>query len=1126
MTLPFVRSGKSQPGARRAFLLGLGLLPLALALSPRALAAEVDRDDRDRSGKSKGRGNAALQQAIDFELINVNNVLTIIDNRGIIAQDPRTSAGFGFFPGNSPNNYTFGGGLWVGGLVNGTKVVSTAYDASGGFSEFNAGRAAVNGGGADQIICSNNAADLAQWYPEFSDASGQPITFSQKDCVVIYTDTNQARSVRDPIGLEVRQRTMAFTFGDLSQVVFVAWDIVNTGTNTLQDAFVAANFDMDIGDNFQDDRCSAIPFLPPGANNSSTETIATNLGLCWDTDFSEGTFDPNPPGFVGMTFFQGPIDAAGDTLGLTRFTLTTNPSLGRPQPDPVSDTEQYDLLGGIGTRAPFIDATPSDMRFVEISGPIQFAPGEAQRVVVGLIWANVSNGRTSLDVLSTRCFPAGAPCFLPDPNDLAVTELVRVQRAAQVIFDAGFLAPAPPPKPDITLIPGDRQVTIVWSDVSQVPDPFFSIAGDPTNPAFDPLYREFDFEGYVIVRSTSGDPADVDTLAIFDVANDVSVISDTTVQTFTVGDSVLNLVTAVSPIIQLPNTGLQFSFTDQALVNGITYFYDVAPFDFNPSNTLRGPNITLSSGISFQPSAVKGVRPRTNSSAFTAAAASFGALKADGTPCDTDEPTATVDENTGHYTDFVDCSNAIVDVTLTPLRDLNIPSGEFDFVVDSILPNDAINPYSLPDNAGYALAFGHNTVWFHWENSDGSLATAIQPTVGFFNQDFDFTIANETPVGFNFDSDPSDVGGDLSVALTIASDFSVIEDLEVNGQSVHLEELGATAHNERRPHFVGGSSLADFVHIGNVRSIVNQREYAHPGVYAAGGASYELTWAVSGGSYTGTMRKLPGGEIVPQGGQPKGPDNPSTPGDFISGYNWGFIGPGDPAAVRGENFDGTGIFPAAAPLSNTINLNLGDTFGVMVPGQSVYVQGLRTLPADGDTWRFIIDTGSDRSTADPCNGFADAGREPCAPTPPFEYLDVNDGGNISVTHGIVNVYPSSRWRLSIAGGSNDPANIDLDAIKTVPNPYVANAVWDFSQDNQRIEFINLPPECTIRIYTISGNLVRVIEHTDGSGTAVWDLRTRFNLKAASGTYYWHVTTPQGDTKLGLMSIIQNEVGSN
>ena len=37
-----------------------------------------------------------------------------------------------------------------------------------------------------------------------------------------------------------------------------------------------------------------------------------------------------------------------------------------------------------------------------------------------------------------------------------------------------------------------------------------------------------------------------------------------------------------------------------------------------------------------------------------------------------------------------------------------------------------------------------------------------------------------------------------------------------------------------------------------------------------GGESYELTWSVSGGTYTGTMRSLVTGNVIPEGGQPKG----------------------------------------------------------------------------------------------------------------------------------------------------------------------------------------------------------------------------------------------------------------
>ncbi len=1112
MENPFVRSVRSWPGWGAVLVLVLVLLPCALF------------------AQKKGPSGVRLQQGLETTDMNANNVRCTISNQGELCFDPFTGNGAGFFPANSPNHYVFNIGFWVGGIDRGQKsVVTFGTDFRSG-PETAFGRAAPNGGGAPDILCSNNAADLAAWYPEFRDpATNEPIVFGQQDCVMIYNDAEQGNNeVTTPIGLQVLQRTMAFTFGRLSQVVFVVWDVEHFAGATVDSTYVAVAADMDIGVAFQDDRCSAIPSVPPGLNNSGSETVQTKLGFCWDSNFNEADFDPNPPGFVGVTFFQGPVSDTGDTLGITNFTLTTNEA-GRPSPDPQSDIEQWQLMAGIPPREPFIDAVSTDMRFVHISGPFTLDVGDTQRVVAGILFANVSENISSLEVSPTRCFPAGTPCFLPDPNDPALSELIEVQRAAQVIFDAGFLAPGPPPKPELTLIPGNQQVTIVWSDVSQVPDPFFAIAGDPTSPAFDSLFREFDFEGFVLVRSTSGNPADVDTLATFDLANDVTVINDTTLQPFTIvdtltGDTIsVELPVSINPIVSdLPNTGLQFSFVDRGLINGIVYFYDVVPFDFNPSLTLRGPAISQSSGIVLQPFAVHAVRPRSDATSFRSASVRFDALKADGTVCDTEEPTATVDEATGKYVDFIDCSNAIVQATLQPLRDLNIPSGEFFFVIDSILPNDAVNPYA----GGYALAFGFNTVWFHWEDADGNVATAIQPAVGSFNQSFDFTLAAEDPVAFGFDSDPSDVGPDLSIGLVVASQFSAMDDIEVNGQSLHLGELGGehvpnanTDDGEARPHLIQNSSLADGVFMGNIRAIVNAREYSHPGVYAQGATSYELTWSVSGGAYSGTLRKLPGGEVVPQGGQPKGTDNPSTPDDFVAGYNWGFIAPGDPAAVRAA------VFPTAAPLANTVNLNAGDTFAIMLPGQSVYVSGIRQLPQDGDRWTFLITGGSDRGEF-----FGETlGREPDTPTSPFSYEDLNDNSAAGLALSpvpfdlsIVNVYPGARWRLTIAGGSNNPGDVDLDLIKTVPNPYVANAIWDFSQDNQRVEFTNLPPECTIRIYTISGNLVRVLEHTDGSGTELWDLRTRFNLKAASGTYYWHVTTPDGRTRLGLMSIIQNE----
>ncbi|HXX62200.1 MAG TPA: hypothetical protein VEO56_00275, partial [Bacteroidota bacterium] len=81
----------------------------------------------------------------------------------------------------------------------------------------------------------------------------------------------------------------------------------------------------------------------------------------------------------------------------------------------------------------------------------------------------------------------------------------------------------------------------------------------------------------------------------------------------------------------------------------------------------------------------------------------------------------------------------------------------------------------------------------------------------------------------------------------------------------------------------------------------------------------------------------------------------------------------------------------------------------------------------------------------------------------------------------------------------------------VPNPYVGAASFEpapfgvYGRGDRRIEFRNLPQGCTIRIYTIRGDLVQTLHH-DGSmgGYVAWDLRTKDNLDVAPGLYIYHV----------------------
>jgi hypothetical protein len=75
----------------------------------------------------------------------------------------------------------------------------------------------------------------------------------------------------------------------------------------------------------------------------------------------------------------------------------------------------------------------------------------------------------------------------------------------------------------------------------------------------------------------------------------------------------------------------------------------------------------------------------------------------------------------------------------------------------------------------------------------------------------------------------------------------------------------------------------------------------------------------------------------------------------------------------------------------------------------------------------------------------------------------------------------------------------------------------------------LPSRCTIRIYTLAGDLIRIIEHyptSDGGkegdlgGTEKWDLLTMNSQVITSGIYLYHVSTPEGNSKVGKFAIIK------
>jgi hypothetical protein len=117
--------------------------------------------------------------------------------------------------------------------------------------------------------------------------------------------------------------------------------------------------------------------------------------------------------------------------------------------------------------------------------------------------------------------------------------------------------------------------------------------------------------------------------------------------------------------------------------------------------------------------------------------------------------------------------------------------------------------------------------------------------------------------------------------------------------------------------------------------------------------------------------------------------------------------------------------------------------------------------------------------------------------------------------------PGDKFAFKVDGVDAANAARDMAKIKVVPDPYFAqySSMVETSDGQSVIEFQNVPDNCTIRIYTLSGDLVQTLIHDTGTGTARWNLLSSGQQQVASGVYIYHVESPYGE-KLGRFSVIK------
>lgn len=526
---------------------------------------------------------------------NINQVEMSISNYGKFGQASTSNAGC-WWPKGSGQNYIFGAGPWFGTIdeTAGDTLVTIGYGPHGGEAEYGPGLAgwSISDPNAVIFMYPTNFPPPADKYPMApqSPKSHQDSWCAYNDLDATYHMAGDTR----PIGLEVYQTVYAWNLTSTQDIIFIRYELKNISGKKLTKCFFGVCTDNDIGNESgtnANDIISGIVRQVYKFPGSADSIIVNNLGYQWQ-EAPEGGWQPEVPGAIGFDYLQSPYklieneDADNDGIpdqyerdsayyaasvppsqwdgngngvpgwrdpaeipqyGMTafkRFTLNLEPN---------KDNERYVTMAGYnfktGAYEPFdtVPPSPDDQRFLQVSGPFELEADSTATVLVGVIFA--------------RWFGIYAR---PD------SALVKVDATCQFIYDMNWLLPGPPPPPILTCVPGDKKVTLIWSNLSEnTPDPYYDVVhfADPNSPIYDPYYMKFDFEGYRIWRSQTAKTSDWKLLATFDKTNGI-VFTD-------------NVNFPDSIALTATDNGIVHSFVDNDVRNGFSYYYAVTAFDYN-----------------------------------------------------------------------------------------------------------------------------------------------------------------------------------------------------------------------------------------------------------------------------------------------------------------------------------------------------------------------------------------------------------------------------------------------------------------------------------------------------------------------------------------------------------------
>jgi hypothetical protein len=119
------------------------------------------------------------------------------------------------------------------------------------------------------------------------------------------------------------------------------------------------------------------------------------------------------------------------------------------------------------------------------------------------------------------------------------------------------------------------------------------------------------------------------------------------------------------------------------------------------------------------------------------------------------------------------------------------------------------------------------------------------------------------------------------------------------------------------------------------------------------------------------------------------------------------------------------------------------------------------------------------------------------------------------------ITPRDTFLIEVHPQTVESKDVDLSkTVKVVPNPYIVGADFERHDGNVGVLFTNLPPQCKIHIFNISGEHIISLYHDKPTvGFKKWNLLTKEGTEAAYGLYVYKIESDWGNP-VGKFAIIR------